>query len=109
MYSHATLFVLPSYYEGLPIALLEAMSYGLPCIASDIPGNRSVGLRGERYFRAGDVDALCKKLVESVEYPMIEEEKNTQRSRVAREYDWRRIALSTVEIYNKAAAPHATR
>jgi len=36
LYSHAGLFVLASYYEGLPIVLLEAMSYGLPCIVSDI-------------------------------------------------------------------------
>ena len=43
LYSHAGLFVLPSYYEGLPIVLLEAMSYGLSCIASDIPANQEVG------------------------------------------------------------------
>jgi glycosyltransferase involved in cell wall biosynthesis len=38
----ADVFVLPSYYEGLSIALLEALALGVPCLASDIPANRAV-------------------------------------------------------------------
>jgi len=38
----ADCFVLPSRREGLSNALLEAMSFGLPCIANDIPPNREV-------------------------------------------------------------------
>ena len=39
LFSNAYLFCLPSTLEGLPIALLEAMSYGNCCVASDIPEN----------------------------------------------------------------------
>ena len=50
LFSHAGLFVLPSLYEGLPIALLEALSYGLPAAVSDIPPHREVPLPSFRYF-----------------------------------------------------------
>jgi hypothetical protein len=39
------------------------MSYGLFCIASDIPANRNLGLSDDRHFKAGDSEALSKKLV----------------------------------------------
>ncbi len=47
LFSQAGLFVLPSYHEGLPIALLEAMSWSLPVVVSDIPANLEIGLPTE--------------------------------------------------------------
>ena len=64
IFSHAALFVLPSYHEGLPIALLEALSYGLPPLVSDIPANLEVGLNKKYYFPCGNVEALKIKIAE---------------------------------------------
>ncbi|MBQ7269179.1 MAG: glycosyltransferase family 4 protein [Bacteroidales bacterium] len=58
----ASCFVLPSSHEGLPIALLEAMSYRLPVIVSDIPANLEVGLPAACYFPLGNTDALASSL-----------------------------------------------
>jgi glycosyltransferase involved in cell wall biosynthesis len=49
LYSNAGLFVLPSYHEGLPIVALEAMSYNLPILLSDIPANKEVVLSEETF------------------------------------------------------------
>ncbi len=101
LYSHAGLFVLPSYYEGLPIALMEALGVGLACIASDIPGNRDLNLAGERYFKPGDEKALCEKLTEFASRPLTEKEMNEQVAWIASEYNWEPIARRTSAVYNK--------
>jgi len=104
LYSNAGLFVLPSYYEGLPIVLLEAMSFGLSCIASEIPANREVRLSEDRLFKAGDVQGLAKKIGEFVDKPLSDEEKNRQINMVAERYDWERIADRTLEVYGQVVS-----
>ena len=91
--TNARCFVLPSSHEGLPIALLEAMSYGLPVVVSDIPANLEVGLAEECYFPVGDVDTLASRLrvlcdapVERIDYDMAK-------------YDWDHIAKEVSDVY----------
>ncbi|MBI5184071.1 MAG: glycosyltransferase family 4 protein, partial [Nitrospinae bacterium] len=103
LYSHAGLFVLPSYYEGLPIVLLEAMSYSLSCIVSDIPGNRDVGLSRDRFFNVGDVKALSTKIREFINRPLTDEDRKGQIDIVAERYDWDKIATRTLEVYRRVA------
>lgn len=66
LYSHARLYVLPSLSEGFPIALLEAMSYGLPIVASDIPATRLIDLPEDHYARPGDADSLATVIADAL-------------------------------------------
>lgn len=86
-------YCLPSSHEGLPIALLEAMSYGVKVIVSDIPANLEVGLDKDDYFPVGNVDELAKKLKEvisrepqHIDYDMTK-------------YDWDKIAKEVRGVY----------
>ncbi len=62
LFSNAALFVQPSELEGLSIGLIEAMSYGIPCLSSDIPENREVLGDAGLFFRNKDVDDLAQQL-----------------------------------------------
>ena len=61
-YSMADVFVFPSYREGLPVALMEAMAAGLPCVAARNRGTNDLLDKSELLFDAGNVDDLLIKL-----------------------------------------------
>jgi glycosyltransferase involved in cell wall biosynthesis len=99
LYTNAGMFVLPSSHEGLPIVLLEAMSYGLPVIASDIAPNLELGLPQEHYFPVGDVSALADRLGELAAREFNEAWRNRIRMRIKESYAWERIAEQTFSVY----------
>jgi glycosyltransferase involved in cell wall biosynthesis len=99
VYYFERLFVLPSYYEGLPIALLEALSYNLPVLVSNISQNREISLSEFRYFKVGDIDALTKKIIELFKIGISEEEKIKYRKILEENYNWNKIAERTYQVY----------
>ena len=94
--TNAALFVLPSYHEGLPISLLEAMSYNIDVVVSDIPANKLPELDNADFFRCGEMESLTKVLNQK--------EKNLAQKRVydLTNYDWNHIAEQTIAVYKKA-------
>ncbi len=92
--TNALCYSLPSSHEGLPIALLEAMSYNLPVITSAIPANLEVGLPEACYHEVGDVNALASIIEPIVCAPLQRITYDMSK------YDWDVIASQVAEIYD---------
>ena len=97
LFCNAGAFVHASSLEGNPIVMLEAMSYGLKIIASDIPANKELALSSESYFRMGDVAHLAEKLNKITETPVERDQGAVQRSR--EEFSWSAKAEQTADVY----------
>lgn len=93
LYSHARLFALPSLNEGFPMVMLEAMSYNLPMVVSDIPATRLIDLPSSCYVPVSDTDAIGRTLADAYRNAPTEVEYQLD------EYDWRKIADKTLAIY----------
>lgn len=103
LYSNALAFVLPSFLEGLPLVLLEAASYGIPVIASDIPSIAEVigpSGPGRRLFEPGDEAALATCIRGVLAGCQAERGGAAELAcQVLDSYSWEPIASLTEELY----------
>lgn len=104
LFSFSYANVHPSQSEGLPIAVLEAMSYGKCVLSSDIPENLELTEEHGLYFKRSDISDLVKKLKFILTNP---ESVSTiglnARTHVAKHYDWKDIAETTDYLYELVA------
>lgn len=85
MYKGASCFISASKFEGLGMPVVEAMSFGLPVLLSDIPPHREVSINKGEYFEPTDVEKLAEKMINinfekrdySVDIKRLFSEKNT--------------------------------
>lgn len=101
LYAHAGLFVLPSSHEGLPIVLLEALSYGLQVLVSDIPSNLEVVGDPAHVFHVGDCEEMRSKLSALIALTWTADQRDAVRRESTSRYDWADIAQRTLEAYDE--------
>ena len=100
LYSNAYLYVLPSNLEGMPLSLLEAMSYGNCCLTSDIPECSDVIGEFGVTFKKGDADDLTKKLQDLCDdADMVNLLSQKSADYICNRYKWDDITDQTLQLY----------
>jgi glycosyltransferase involved in cell wall biosynthesis len=97
-------FVLPSLWEGMPFALLEAMGFGLPCVATDVGGVRDV-IPDETFgivVPPADPGALRDAILRYVDFPHLRETVGAAaRRRIVTEFSRERMVERTLGVYSE--------
>ena len=100
LYSNAYMYVLPSDVEGMPLSLLEAMSYGNCCVTSDIEECTAVTEAHGLSFRKADVQDLCDVLQKICDDPaLVTAYQATATDYIVRKYSWEEVTERTLELY----------
>ena len=93
LYSHARMYVLSSVNEGFPLVMLEAMSYSLPMVVTDIPATHLIEIDSSCYAKKADDDSLAERI--SAKYDVVPDGEKYELD----DYDWDKIARLTVDTY----------
>lgn len=100
LYSNAYIYTLPSDLEGMPLSLLEAMSYSNCCVVSDIPECAQVVGDKAVTFKKGDIDDLADKLQCLCNNPEITNSyKGAAAQYICNRYNWDDVVTKTLELY----------
>ena len=100
LYSNAYMYTLPSDLEGMPLSLLEAMSYGNCCLVSDIPECTEVVEDKALIFKKSDVAGLKEKLQEACDHPeKVMELKKQAADFICEKYNWDDVVEKTMKLY----------
>lgn len=102
LYSNAYIYTLPSDLEGMPLSLLEAMSYGNCCLVSDISECTEVVENKALIFKKSDVNELREKLQDACDHPeKVMEMKAQATDFICKKYNWDSVINETMELYRK--------
>jgi glycosyltransferase involved in cell wall biosynthesis len=99
LFSNCYMYVLPSDIEGMPISLLEAMSFGRRCLVSNIPENVEACREYAKYFKKSNVDDLRDKLKEALENPKIFRSQDEIMDYCYSRFDWNKVTGASARLY----------
>jgi len=101
-YQNATIYVLPSYWEGLPTTLLEAMSCGIPTVATAVKGTSEVIANGKNGMLVPpkNPEKMAEAILSLLDNKYLREKiGESARDHVKKNYDWEIIASKIEQVY----------
>lgn len=101
LYSNCLLYCLPSDVEGMPLSLLEAMSYGCNCLVSDIEENKQVCGDFSSVFEKGNVQNLKIVMEQNLNRILEDRNKKQIQESVLEKFDWNHITKQMELLYEK--------
>lgn len=102
LYSNAYVYTLPSDLEGMPLSLLEAMSYGNCCLVSDIDECTDVVEDKAVVFKKSDINILTARLQWLCEEQQtVKIYKREACDYVCKKYNWNDVVLMTLQLYDE--------
>jgi glycosyltransferase involved in cell wall biosynthesis len=100
LFSNCTAYILPSDIEGMPLSLLEAMSYGCSCLVSNIPENTEVAGDFALAFKKADTADLQEKLECILNRGLNAHTPDEISAYILKKYNWDKIVDSHLMVYN---------
>ena len=101
LYSNCYLYCLPSDIEGMPLSLLEAMSYGNKCLVSNIEENIQVVEDKAVTFEKGNVQDLKEKLENMLSSNDLLEKREEISDYILQKYNWVDVVNKTLDLYKR--------
>lgn len=101
LYSNCLLYCLPSDIEGMPLSLLEAMSYGCKCLVSDIEENTQIIDKYGETFKRGNIENLKMKLKNAIDRTYKENEKIYIQKYILNLYNWNTTTEKIEKLYTR--------
>ncbi|AZN35364.1 glycosyltransferase family 4 protein [Iodobacter ciconiae] len=99
LYATARYLAFPSHFEGFGLPIIEAQSYGLPIIASDIPVLREVAGEGALFFPEGDAEAMAQCMQRLYEDEHLFTDISIKARINADRFSWEKAAKETSELF----------
>lgn len=100
MLLNSDVFIMPSRFEGHPMALIEALSYGLPCVASKGSNmSREVETYNAGWIADNDIQSLCTAIKSLIANHHILKKYSSNAIKLANNYNWASIAIETHRKY----------
>lgn len=99
LFTYAKLFIFPSIDEGFGLPVLEAQTYGVPVIISDIPVFKEIAADSALYFKPKSIEDIAENISRCLFDQQIQDELSKRGYENIRRFSWEKSAMQHIEVY----------